>query len=93
MFSTGFALYLDIVALAPEVPPVTTSFSNLLFADIKILLVAVISSPKIVAVAPESAPVIVSPSVNFPVVVDSAATLSPAFSCVIPCEWVPSNKR
>ena len=62
MFSTGFARYLPTLAVAPEVEPVTSSpVIQPLFAEINNLSFIIVSSAKIVDVAPYTEPVMISP--------------------------------
>ena len=67
MFCIGFALYLSKVAWAPETDPVINSPSlNLLLCDKNKRAPPSTSSTKTVAVAPDVAPVIVSPFIKSP---------------------------
>ena len=79
MFWIGFARYFVTVADEPDVPPVIVSLVISFCCELIYRTELRESSTRIVAVAFDVAPVIVSPSVNLPVK-DSSTNRSPSSS-------------
>ena len=92
MFSTGLARYFLIIAVAPEIEPVTISpVAKALFAEINKRELFAISSVSTVAVALEVEPVITSPLRKEPLKEScSSTTLSPTSK---PCVVVRSSSK
>ena len=91
MFWTGFALYVAIVASAPEVAPTINSpISNLFWCVTNKREPSSMSSTNTVAVAPEVEPVTVSPFIKSPTAESSKRILSPVSSF---CWFVPFNNK